>query len=116
MTPTAFEQFLAQNKARKVVLDGKRVAIFEADGPVDRQQVSAAEKRLGVPLPASYKAFLEICGSGSWCGQPVPPPDEIYPFDGDCGDMDGFVALVHNVDGCGNFVAINPREQTGPEE
>lgn len=116
MTPTAFEQFLTLNKSRMVDVDGTRVGIFEGDGPVGEEIVRAAEKRLEAPLPASYKTFLRICGSGTWCGQPVPSPEEIYAFDGDCSDMDGFVALVHNVDGCGNFAAINPNEQTGPEE
>lgn len=57
MTTSAFEQFLVQNKSRSVVLEGMPVAIFKADARVDEQHLSAAEKRLGVPLPASYKIY-----------------------------------------------------------
>lgn len=116
MTTTAFEQFLTQNKSRLLALDGQRAKIFDPDAPVDEQHITAAEIRLGVPLPASYKTFLRVCGSGQWCGDYVAPPEDLYPFDEDCGDMEGFVALVHNVGGCGDYVAMNPREQTGPAE
>jgi hypothetical protein len=116
MTTTTFEHFLAHNKLRSVELDGKRVEIFDPKAPVDVQHVNAAETRLGVSLPASYKTFLQVCGSGQWCGDYVAPPEDVYAFDEDCGDMDGFVALVHNVGGVGDFVAMNPREQTGPGE
>jgi hypothetical protein len=106
MTTSVFEQFLAQNKPR----------VFKADAPVDERHIGAAEKRLGVMLPASYKTFLRVCGSGSWGREVVPSPEDIYAFDDNCDDMEGFVGLVHNVRGVGDFVAMNPREQTEPGE
>jgi hypothetical protein len=114
MTAVDFEQFLVQNKSRFVEIGepaGRRDS-----APVEEPQIAAAEIRLGVPLPISYKTFLRVCGSGQWCGDYVAAPDDIYAFDEDCGDMEGFVALIHNVGGAGNFVAMNPREQTTPGE
>jgi hypothetical protein len=123
MTTTAaarFEGFLTQNKSRSVSVDGNPSGIFESDAPTDaladEQHVQAAEVRLGVPLPASYKTFLRICGSGRWCNDYVTSPEDVYAFDDDCDDMEGFVTLVHNVRGVGDYVAMNPHEQTGPEE
>jgi len=113
---TAFEHFLTENKSRSVEFDGERVEIFDPDAPVDDRQVDAAERRLGVPLPASYRTFLRVCACGQWCGDSVAAPEDVYAFDEDCGDMNGFVALVHNVRGVGDFVAMNPRKQTGPGE
>lgn len=115
MTAVPFDQFLIQNKSRVVEIDGP-AAIFDSDAPVDEPHIDAAETRLGVPLPASYRTFLRVCGSGRWCGDYVAPPEDLYAFDEDCGAMEGFVALVHNVGGVGNFVAMNPHEQTAPGE
>lgn len=111
-----FEQFLVQNKSRSVVFDGRSVAIFKADAPVEEKHISAAEKRLGVALPASYKTFLRVCGSGQWGRDVIPPPDDIYAFDDNVDGMEGFVGLVHNARGVGDYVAMNPREQTGARE
>src|SRR5262245_31004425 len=116
MASTDFERFLSQNKARAIERDGERISVFDPDAPVGEQHVTAAESALGLSLPASYKTFVRLCGSGLWCGDYVAPPEAVYPFDEDCGDMQGFVALVHNVGGAGNFVAMNPREPTGPGE
>ena len=112
MATVAFEQFLTQNKSRVVGIDGEPAALFDPNAAVDEQHINAAEVRLGVQLPASYKTFLRVCGSGQRCGGYVAAPEDVYPFDQDCGEMEGFVALVHNVDGLGNFIAMNPREQT----
>ena len=116
MTGDTFAQFLQRNKSRFVESDGERVAIFDPDAAVDGQHIDAAETQLGLTLPESYKAFLLVCGSGLWCGDYVAPPESVYPFDEDCGDMEGFLALVHNVRGVGDFVAMNPREQTAAGE
>lgn len=86
---TSFQDFLSQNKSRAVQRDGERVEIFNPNAPANEQFVHAAEVRLGVPLPASYKTFLQVCGSGQWCGDYVAPPEDLYPFDKDCGDMEG---------------------------
>ena len=111
-----FAQFLERNKSRLVESDRARVAIFEPDAAVEAQHIATAERQLGLALPASYKTFLRVCGSGLWCGDYVAPPEGVYPFDEDCGDMEGFLALVHNVRGAGNFVSMNPREQTAAGE
>jgi hypothetical protein len=116
MASVAFDQFLVQNKSRTIKMDGKIVAIFERVVPVIDEHLNAAEQRLGVPLPASYKTFLRVCGSGRWCGDFVVPPEDVYAFDQECSDMAGFVALVHNVGGIGDFVAMNPREATAAGE
>src|SRR5262245_28403421 len=116
MADTAFEQFLNQTKSRSVKIDGEPAPVFAPEERVEEQRIQAAEKRLGVSLPASYKTFLRVCGSGQWCGDYVAPPEQTYAFDEDCGDMEGFVARVQNVGASGNYVAMNPRLQTGNGE
>jgi hypothetical protein len=100
--------------------DGDGAGIFEPDAVVyapsdalsNEQHIHAAEKRLGVPLPASYKTFLQVCGAGQWCSDYVMSPKDVYAFDEAVDDMEGFVTLVYNVRGVGDHVAMNPREQT----
>ena len=116
MNSDTFAQFLDQHKSRTVQRGRERLAIFEPDAAVEVQHIDAAERQLGLALPASYRTFLLVCGSGLWCGDYVTPPEGVYPFDEDCGDMEGFLALVQNVRGEGNFVAMNPREQTAAGE
>jgi len=72
--------------------------------------IETAESDLGVNLPDSYKYFLLRCGSGVWCGERVARPSELYVFDADCLQMEGFIPLVHNVRGVGDYVAINPAD------
>jgi hypothetical protein len=112
----SFEQFLTQNTSRFAEIDFQAEGLWDSDAPVDQQHIDAVERRLGVTLPASYKTFLRVFGSGQWCGEYVAPPDNVYCFDEVFDDMEGFVALVHNVRGVGDYVAMNPREQTGPGE
>src|ERR671924_91818 len=64
--------------------------------PVTVPDMESAEGNLGINLPASYKYFLLRCGSGMWCGEWVAHPSELYAFDSDCLEMEGFVPLVHN--------------------
>lgn len=85
--------------------------IFAPDGsPVAPSEIESAERSLGVNLPTSYKHFLLRCGSGSWCGEAVAHPAELYAFNADCLQMEGFVPLVRNVRGVGDYVAINPAD------
>jgi SMI1 / KNR4 family (SUKH-1) len=99
-----FAEFLQQ-----CLSQGKQ--IFVPDGEsVDASELEAAESRLGINLPASYKYLLLRCGSGTWCGEWVAHPSELYAFDSDCLQMEGFIPLVHNVRGVGDYVAINPSD------
>lgn len=85
--------------------------IFVPDGgAVAPSDIESAESNLGVTLPASYKRFLLRCGSGAWCGERVARPSELYAFDADCVQMEGFIPLVHNARGVGDYVAINPAD------
>ena len=72
--------------------------------------IERAESVLGVNLPGSYKYFLLRCGPGAWCGERVACPSELYAFDADCLQIEGFIPLVHNVRGVGDYVAINPAD------
>jgi len=108
MTATTFEQFLIQNKSR--------ARIFEPGVSHFPPQMNAKNEPLGVPLPASYETFIKVCGPGRWCGVVVAAPEDLYAFDDNFQEMEGLIALVHNVRGVGNFVAMNPEEQTGPGE
>jgi hypothetical protein len=97
-----FDKFL-----RECLSQGRRIFIPD-DNPAPVSQVELAENDLGVTLPLSYKHFLLRCGSGLWCGERVVHPSELYAFDSDCLEMEGFISLVHNVRGVGDYVAINP--------
>lgn len=99
-----FDTFLSEclSQGEQIfVPDGDSVAPFE---------IELAESSLGVNLPASYKYFLVRCGAGLWCGELVAHPAELYAFDADCLQMKGFVPLVHNARGVGDYVAFNPAD------
>jgi hypothetical protein len=116
MTITTFEQFLIQNKSRVVQGRGTPVRLFEPGVSHVPPRMNATNEPLGVPLPASYETFIKVCGPGRWCGVVVAAPEDLYPFDDNCGEMEGLIGLVYNVRGVGDFVAMNPNEQTGPGE
>jgi hypothetical protein len=99
-----FDKFL-----RECLSQGKQIFIPDGE-PVSAPEIESAESDLGTNLPASYKHFIMRCGSGMWCGEWVGHPSELYAFDSDCLEMEGFVALVHNVRGVGDHVAINPSD------
>jgi hypothetical protein len=89
-----------------------RAEVFDADGePVTARELAEMERALGVTLPASYKQFLKTLGPGYWCGNHIPPPDELFAFDEDCGTMSGFVTLVQGVADVGDHIALNPRDE-----
>ena len=60
----------------------------------------------------SYRGFVTTLGPGIWCGEIVMAPSALYAFDSDCGEMEGFIALVGNVQGVGDYLAINPADPT----
>jgi hypothetical protein len=98
----SFETFLRQERKR----------FFSADGaPATAKEISDAQSRLGVELPPSYRLFQMLLGPGEWCGDVVPHVDELYAFD-NVWEMTGFVSLVHNVRGVGDYLAINPADGT----
>jgi SMI1 / KNR4 family (SUKH-1) len=91
--------------------------IFVPDGEsVTPPEIELAESNLGVNLPDSYKYFLLRCGSGMLCGEWVAHPSELYAFDADCLQMEGFVPLVHNVRGVGDYLSINPADEEAAGE
>jgi len=84
-------------------------AVFVAEGsPATSAQLASAESTLGITLPPSYKVFLTLLGPGLWCDEAVKSPSALFAFDTDCWEMAGFVALVENVQGVGDHIAINP--------
>jgi hypothetical protein len=111
----AFATFLRESMSRRLVVDGVELPVFTGAALVSEQDILSAESSLNCPLPASYKTFVLTCGSGEWCGDFVASPAAVYSFD-DCGEMTGFLPLVHNVAGVGDFVAMNPTEHTAPNE
>lgn len=78
--------------------------------PVYASEIALAESNLSVNLPDSYKHFLMRCGSGEWCNEPITRPIELFDFDSDCLEMEGFIALVGNVRGVGDSIAFNPKD------
>jgi hypothetical protein len=69
------------------------------------------EERLGIKLPDGYRAFMQTIGPGIWALAGVAHPDHLYAFDADCGEMEGYIALAFNVDGCGNSIGISPKSE-----
>jgi hypothetical protein len=63
-------------------------------------------------LPDSYRAFVSIVGPGSWTNDSgvVMSPSEVYAFDADCWEAEGYIALVENAAGVGDYVAVNPAD------
>jgi hypothetical protein len=99
-----FDKFLTEWLTRD-----KQVFVPD-DESLSASDIESAESSLGTNLPASYKYFLLRGGSGMWCGERIAHPLELYAFDSDCLSMEGFVPLVDNVRGVGDYVAINPAD------
>jgi hypothetical protein len=103
-----FSKYLKELSSTKV---GKK-ALFVPDwGPVEVNELKDAEKRLGCTLPSGYRIFLETLGVGSWAEAFIKAPADLYAFDEAVGEMCGFIALADGIEGCGNYVAFNPRDQ-----
>lgn len=74
-------------------------------------EIEAAESRIGAPLPRGYKQFLRVLGPGCWCrANAVSAPADVFAFDRSAGEMKGFVAIVENVQGVGDYLAFNPAD------
>jgi hypothetical protein len=102
MTPD-FEQFLRQLPAGLFVPDG--IPVADADIVRDAGVAVAL-------LPESYRTFLSAVGLGYWRNDSgeIVAPSALYAFDADCGEMEGFVALVQNAAGVGDYLAVNPAD------
>jgi hypothetical protein len=102
MTPD-YEGFLRQLPARSFVPDGTPIA------PSDIVRDAGVEVAL---LPESYRVFLSTVGLGYWGNDSgeIVAPAALYAFDADCGEMEGFVALVQNAAGVGDYLAVNPAD------
>ena len=74
-------------------------------------ELLSCEERLGIKLPDGYRAFMQTIGPGIWALAGVAHPDHLYAFDADCGEMEGYIALAFNVDGCGNSIGISPKSE-----
>jgi len=78
--------------------------------PVSEIEITSVESALGIELPQSYRTFITVLGPGMWCDEVVMAPSALYAFDADCAEMEGFIALVENVKGIGDYLAINPTD------
>lgn len=79
--------------------------------PPGEMEIEAAEDRIGVPLPQGYKLFLRVLGPGCWCrANEISAPDDVFAFDEGTWEMNGFVAIVQNVQGVGDHLAFNPAD------
>lgn len=99
-----FDKFL-----RECLLGAENIFISEQQS-VNTAEINAAENRINSNLPDSYKFFLLNYGSGTWYDESILNPSELYNFDSDCLEMEGFVALVENVRGIGDYIAFNPTD------
>lgn len=83
---------------------------FESPRRSSHADVDAAERQLGLQLPAGYRTFVTTVGPGGWCEALISPPEGLYQFDEELGRMQGWVAMGFNVDGAGNYIAFNPKD------
>jgi hypothetical protein len=107
-----FAQFLEKHLADSRLAEEQQLdSVFVPDNEaVSETDIKRAEEKLGINLPRSYQQFLLLCGPGLWCGDHIPHPSELYAFDESCWEMTGFIPLIHNVLGFGDYVAVNPAD------
>lgn len=87
---------------------GANELFVPASGVVDEDDICKAEERLKCKLPAGYGEFVRVLGSGTWAQADITTPSALYAFDESVGvEMQGFIPLAENVDGCGNSVAFS---------
>ncbi|HEY9791386.1 MAG TPA: SMI1/KNR4 family protein [Candidatus Obscuribacterales bacterium] len=120
---TNFEQFLQDNSTRQFggkplfqpgSYDPNSAKPWQAlaqGSPVTAIAINNAERKLQCTFPEGYKIFLQTLGPGSWAGLHFPHPTSLYAFDASCGEMEGYVILCFNVNGAGDYVAFNPKQQ-----
>lgn len=77
--------------------------------PVSIEAIRTAEKKLGCKLPRDYCDFMQTVGPGLWAGMAILAPENCFTLDVDCAEMADFVVLACNVNGCGDYLAFNPR-------
>jgi hypothetical protein len=91
--------------------DGEVSPVFTPDArQVADADLHSAEQRLGLELPASFRVFLRTLGSGNWCGDDIPIPQDLQPFDATVWGCEGFVPLADNVLGVGDTLCFNPAD------
>jgi SMI1/KNR4 family protein SUKH-1 len=81
-------------------------------GPIPFDRIRVPAECPGDILPDSYRVFVATIGSVYWLNESgeVMAPSEIYSFDADCWEMEGFVPLVQNAAGVGDYIAVNPKD------
>lgn len=114
---TEFAEFLKQSSTIKIgneplyLPGGLEHHIFwMGPGPLQPRSLLDTENVLNCRFPEGYRVFMETLGPCVWADAFFAPPAALYAFDEDTLDMCGFITLAFGVDGCGNYVAFNPRE------
>lgn len=73
--------------------------------------LDSAESRLSCKLPQAYRAFMEVVGPGSWCEAWIRHPCYLDFWEDPLIRSSSVglpeIILADNVDGCGNFVALD---------
>jgi hypothetical protein len=90
---------------------GKRgKPVFKQRTPVGVRELDAAESRLGLTFPGSYRDFILSCGAGDFKKGELRlfAPSEFYAFDLEGVPFTGYVAIA--TDEFGNYLAFNPRD------
>jgi hypothetical protein len=109
-----FESFLREAATLKIPdeLGHFEDPLFVPAGPpVGEKEIQDAERRIGTPLPRSYKLFLQVLGPGCWCrANDIPTPAGVEAFAEGTWGVEGFFAIVDNVQGLGEFLAFNPAD------
>lgn len=109
-----FESFLREAATMKIPDDLGHFEdpLFLPAGPaVEETEIQKAEDRIGTPLPESYKLFLRVLGPGCWCrANEISAPAGVEAFTEDNWGIGGFLAIVENVQGVGDYLAFNPAD------
>ena len=81
-------------------------------GPIPPDRIHPPPECSADILPDSYHAFVATIGPVHWLNESgvVMAPADVYAFDADCWEMEGFVPLVQNANGVGDYIAVNPKD------
>ena len=63
------------------------------------EDIEIVEKDLGVKLPQDYKKFIKTFGDADFFGVQIRAPFELYRYDSDTLEMEGFIAFTRDASG-----------------
>ena len=78
---------------------------LDSGNVVSEKEITNSEKQNGIKLPEDYKKFVKKYGDADFFGAKISHPSELYKFDEEKIEMEGFIPFAQDV--IGNYFAFD---------